>query len=146
MKTCSISGCNGPHSGKGLCKKHYDALPENKEKAKLREKAPHRLRQRKEARDDPEWKAYQKNWTLIKNYGITLEQFTLLYDRQNGCCAICNKKLATPHVDHDHKTGMVRGLLCKPCNQGIGFLGDNIDILNNAIQYIVRANEDQENF
>lgn len=40
MKTCSVPGCDRRHSGKGLCKRHYDGLPENEEKASLREKAP----------------------------------------------------------------------------------------------------------
>jgi hypothetical protein len=142
MKQCSNPGCSNPISGKGLCKKHYDALPENKEKARLREKAPHRQQQRKNARSDPEWKAYQKNWFLTKKYGITLEDFTELYSKQNGCCAICKNKLTKPHVDHNHETGKVRGLLCKPCNQGIGFLRDSIEILNNAINYISSNHED----
>lgn len=142
---CSIPDCDKPHSGKGLCKKHYDELPENKLKAKLRERAPHRKRQRSEARSLPERKAYQKNWQITNDYGITLDVFNELFVKQNGCCAICKNKLVAPHIDHDHKTGVVRGLLCKPCNQGIGFLRDNVDILNNAIIYLEKSNEDQKN-
>lgn len=141
MKSCSVAGCQNPYSGKGLCKKHYDLLPENKEKAKLREQIPHRKDQRKQARATPERKAYAKNWRLEKDYGITLELFQNLLVKQNNCCAICNCLLVKPHLDHDHKTGKIRGLLCKPCNQGIGFLKDDVAILNSAINYLVQADE-----
>lgn len=141
MKICSIPNCGNVHAGKGLCRKHYDALPENKEKARIREKEPHRLLQREKARNDPKWKNYRKNWRLIKDYGITLEDFNVLYEKQNGCCAICDNVLSKPHLDHDHKSGKVRGLLCKPCNQGLGFLQDSVEVLNKAIQYLVHSNE-----
>jgi len=57
----------------------------------------------------------RKRW-LKKYYNMTLEQYDILVKTQNGCCAICgipDKKL---DVDHDHKTGKVRALLCKRCN------------------------------
>ena len=59
---------------------------------------------------------------------------------QDGKCAICgttstgNRKAF--HVDHDHKTGKVRGLLCSNCNTGIGNLRDDIGLLNRAIEYL----------
>ncbi len=144
MKTCSVPGCDKPHSGKGLCKKHYDALPESREKARLREKQPHRLKQRKEARETPEQKAYAKNWQLEKQYGITLEHFNKLLIAQDGYCAICKCVLIVPHLDHNHETGKVRGLLCKPCNQGIGFLREDISILTSVINYLVGYDENQK--
>ena len=56
---------------------------------------------------------------------------------QGGRCAICNDQLAGRIcVDHDHSTGAVRGLLCSPCNTGIGHLRDNADIVESAAAYL----------
>lgn len=81
-----------------------------------------------------------KNQDLKKNYGITLDTYNDLLKSQNYKCAICKteqsdllKKLA---VDHNHKSGIIRGLLCDSCNRGIGLLGDDIQILNRAINYL----------
>jgi hypothetical protein len=80
---------------------------------------------------------YQKNHikTKAKIYDISVEELTNLFNKSNGICAICNKK-SNLSVDHDHKTGKVRGLLCPRCNFGIGNLGDDITILKSAIEYL----------
>ena len=73
---------------------------------------------------------------LVK-YGLTKEEHDAMLLLQNNLCAICNKtKDKTLHVDHDHKTGRVRGLLCYSCNTGIGLLKDDIKYLANAIKYL----------
>jgi formate dehydrogenase maturation protein FdhE len=70
---------------------------------------------------------------------MTQTDYDNMLTAQNGVCAICGnppksgKKLV---VDHNHKTGEVRGLLCTPCNTGIGLLKDNQAILKNASNYI----------
>lgn len=74
---------------------------------------------------------------LVRTYGITVEEYENLLKEQNGVCAICanppgKRRLA---VDHDHETGLVRGLLCSPCNTGIGLL-KNVDNLTVAISYL----------
>lgn len=71
----------------------------------------------------------------LKRYGITLEQYTDLVLKQEGLCKICgeNKPL---DIDHNHETGLIRGLLCGCCNKGIGQLKDNIELLENAIKYL----------
>jgi hypothetical protein len=80
---------------------------------------------------------------LLRLYGITLEQFNDLVKLQNDKCAICqtdnpgNKK--NWNVDHDHKTGKVRGLLCWSCNSGIGKLNDNPALLLKAAIYILNS-------
>ncbi len=57
--------------------------------------------------------------------------------KQNNSCAICQKPFRkTPHIDHDHKTGRVRGLLCATCNHGIGSLKDSIILLKRAAIYL----------
>ena len=75
----------------------------------------------------------------LRRYGLTEEDFEALCKEQNGQCAICrNLFTSTPYVDHDHKTGIVRGLLCSGCNTGLGMFKDHPDILLEAANYIVR--------
>lgn len=74
--------------------------------------------------------------TQLQKYGLTVEQYKILYDNQNGKCAICFKYFDKLHIDHDHVTEIVRGLLCNDCNTGIGMLKDDIEILWNAIRYL----------
>jgi hypothetical protein len=82
----------------------------------------------------------ERELKLLKNYGITLENYDILLESQKGVCAICftnkpgNKKRFS--VDHDHKTGKVRGLLCDKCNRGLGYFNDNFEILEKAIKYL----------
>lgn len=75
---------------------------------------------------------------IQRRYGITPADYELLYSEQKGKCAICklpelDKSL---HVDHDHGTGLVRGLLCAACNKGLGFFKDRIESLEEAIEYL----------
>lgn len=76
----------------------------------------------------------------FKEYQITEDQYNELFKKQSGKCLGCNthqddlnKKLC---VDHCHKTGKIRGLLCVPCNLAIGLVKDNIDVLKNLINYL----------
>lgn len=73
-------------------------------------------------------------------YGISLEDYNKLFAEQNGCCKICKthqnefkKKL---HVDHNHKTGEVRGLLCHNCNLAIGRLKEDPAIVKSVLEYL----------
>jgi hypothetical protein len=83
---------------------------------------------------------------LRREYGITLEQYNEILESQQGKCAICGKdystimdgKKARLAVDHCHKTGAIRGLLCNSCNTGLGNLKDDPDLLRAAIKYIER--------
>jgi hypothetical protein len=79
-------------------------------------------------------------WTVRTNYGLTAEQYTELMQSQSGVCAICRtatvKSLA---VDHDHITGIVRGLLCSSCNNGLGRFKDSPENLQRAADYLVRT-------
>lgn len=74
-------------------------------------------------------------------YGLTLEQYEFLLREQRGRCAICgterNGEVALA-VDHDHSTGRVRGILCDPCNIGIGGFHDDSALLRAAITYLQR--------
>ncbi|MBO1267080.1 endonuclease VII domain-containing protein [Arthrobacter cavernae] len=70
-------------------------------------------------------------------YGLSPEEFEGLHSSQGGKCAICSLIPPTPlHVDHDHETGKVRGLLCGSCNRAIGLLKDDTDLMRSAIAYL----------
>ena len=81
---------------------------------------------------------------MKKTYGITLEDYNLMLERQNGRCAICNGqeifrgkgKIHNLSVDHCHASGKVRGLLCRNCNQVIGTFKEDIQRFKNAIKYL----------
>ena len=70
---------------------------------------------------------------------ITFAEYTKLYESQNGQCACCGDPEPVLHVDHNHYTGEVRGLLCSDCNTGIGLLGDTLDAARAAVAYLERV-------
>lgn len=82
---------------------------------------------------------------LKSKYGVTEERYNELLLLQNNCCAICHSKVPRGRyterflVDHDHKTGEVRGLLCFNCNSFLGLAEDSISILQKGIQYLARS-------
>lgn len=76
----------------------------------------------------------------LAKYGITPDQYNALLDDQNGVCAICYDKCITRAwlcVDHDHKTGKVRGLLCSRCNTALGLFKDDVLRLCDAVAYLI---------
>lgn len=79
---------------------------------------------------------------LKRTYGLTLEEVS-----QHLTCDICGKKLEpNPRrrvVDHDHVTKQIRGIVCARCNVGIGNLGDNIEGVQNALEYLMAASAQQ---
>lgn len=86
-----------------------------------------------------------KKYNLKAVYNMTLEDYNILVKQQNGLCAICGTVETTSNqfgprslcVDHDHKTGKVRGLLCSQCNHLLGNAKDNIEILQKARVYLL---------
>lgn len=74
-----------------------------------------------------------------------LKSYQSLFNDQKGLCGCCQKPQSDFKkrfaVDHCHKTGKIRGLLCATCNKGIGLLQDNSDIVYKAFQYLLRTNE-----
>ena len=73
-----------------------------------------------------------------RKYGITLEQYDLLFEQRAGGCWICGRGPTKRrlHVEHDHKTGRVRGLACWSCNMLLRHAHDNSVILRNAADYL----------
>jgi hypothetical protein len=70
---------------------------------------------------------------------VTKEFLIDLHEKQKGKCAICNEEPKTVrglHIDHCHKTGKVRGLLCHGCNVALGSFKEDVTLLNKAIEYI----------
>jgi hypothetical protein len=84
----------------------------------------------------------RKEW-LKSLYGMTPEDYSNLFNSQNGVCAICSQPCKTKKglaVDHNHTTGKIRGLLCANCNGAIGMLQEDPDIIEKAKQYIIKGN------
>lgn len=77
----------------------------------------------------------------LKKYGLTIEAYTILLETQHGVCKICHEPPNDRHlaVDHDHKTGRVRGLLCSACNLAIGSLKDDPVRIQAALLYVQTA-------
>jgi hypothetical protein len=75
---------------------------------------------------------------FLKVYGLTLEERDAMIAAQGGVCAICEKHEAV-HVDHDHATGAVRGVLCFRCNAALGQVADSSETLRRMIDYIERT-------
>lgn len=79
-------------------------------------------------------------------YGLSWEEYENLYLTSQGACSICSKPLSllkeehkeTAHVDHCHTTGKIRGILCRSCNRGIGYLNDSPERLHKAAEYLTK--------
>lgn len=81
----------------------------------------------------------QRNTMLRHRYGISACEYDEMLASQNGCCAICfGTDIRRLAVDHDHRTGMVRQLLCSKCNLAIGYLNDDIRLAESLCAYIRR--------
>ena len=89
---------------------------------------------------------HRRNY-LKRKYNVTVEWYDEQLKKQNGQCMICGTTegggiSSTLHVDHNHETGQIRGLLCRPCNTGIGLFKEKIDLLEKAIQYVNKFKQD----
>ncbi len=84
----------------------------------------------------------QHKFAVIKSkYGLSRIEYLGIMDRQSGCCGICKKEFSGPrdtHIDHDHSTEAVRGILCHRCNTGLGFFADKKENLLSAFHYLNR--------
>lgn len=134
---------DGIHSSCKLCNnsKHKSWKVANKDKVKQQRRRLYELHEKDNAKSVDRNRTYHRNWRYETKYGITYEQFLALVKKQNNCCALCGEEFIygmnrKPQVDHDHETGLIRGVLCKRCNQGLGNLGDDIAGIERAARYL----------
>src|SRR5690242_15629129 len=78
-----------------------------------------------------------RHYHLLRRYGISAKEFDRLVAAQGGVCPICGRE-KPEHVDHDHATGKLRGILCFNCNGGLGQFRDSIDALDRAAAYLLQ--------
>lgn len=158
---CSVEGCGRPHQAKGLCENHWR---QGRQKRVRKEMKPPRLcgycgepvdptRQyrgpvsycsracKKKAYDsDGRGAAASLRAYYNTKYGLTLDEAAAM--RETGC-AICRStggvgRFGQLHIDHDHATGLVRGVLCSECNTGLGKFKDDPALLRRSIDYLNR--------
>jgi hypothetical protein len=144
------------HYCKGLCENCYmtqfrRSRPEYRAYMKeylkkYREENPEKMAELyAKRRADPEKRKRDalvcKNSAYRQKYGITLAKALSLLSSQGGGCALCKIELTekTMNVDHCHKDGHVRGILCGKCNTGLGLLGDTRDALLEAVAYLAQS-------
>ncbi len=164
-QACTFDGCERPGRTSGLCAPHYLQKFHGRELATLLERPDTTARDelgRKLCSTCGQWqiidefysnpktkdrlstwcRSCQKGNVLQKTYGISMPEYEQMMLDQGSGCAICggvNKDGRKLFVDHDHDTKAVRGLLCNPCNRGIGHLRDSISLLEAAIDYLKRT-------
>lgn len=127
-KTKYMSSCK-------VCKRLYVQNWVNINRPKTKEyKTTYRIKNRENAR-------LKAKVTHLKNsYNITPDQLQELKNKQNNKCLLCSKETKL-YVDHCHKSGKIRGLLCPKCNSALGLFFDNTDVLEKAIKYLKDNNE-----
>lgn len=153
-RMCSVSDCVRPHAAHGLCKSHWQRWTDSGRKeiptTPIAPKVRGALKgpcMREGCSGTSRGSGYcSRHYGRLKalvSYGITFEDFDTLYELHQGRCHICQSPLERDHkethVDHDHTTGKVRGILCRGCNHGLGHFRDSPDALRAAIAYLERS-------
>lgn len=110
-------------------KKNYDKEYRRKNKDKIK-----RTKRRYHSSDMGRYNSFLSK--LSNRFGIGETLYREIMDSQRGCCVICQCSLDEPCIDHNHKTGKVRGLLCSLCNSGLGYFKDNPSLLYYALEYL----------
>ncbi len=95
-------------------------------------------------------KVSRRKSNFKRQYGISPEIYLAMFAAQGNCCSICKgtesrtrwKSEFAFHVDHCHKTGKVRGIICSKCNVGLGISGDTLESVLRMVEYLRRAEED----
>ena len=119
-----------PHRGhwiRGMCQPCYNESQ--------------RAKRRKDSQVRGEVHAADRRHRLRSRYGISVDEYDKILASQNGVCAICRRLCRTGRnlaVDHDHHTDQIRGLLCVNCNQMLGAIDDDVDLLERAIDYLLK--------
>lgn len=148
---CIEEGCTEPVKSKGLCKMHYQRLLRHGHTQYRDRKKPGKhcmidgcdnIMYAKNLCHQHYIK--QRNW---QNHGVDAARYQEMLHNQGGTCAICKKcenstdkasgKTKDLAIDHDHKTGKIRDLLCSSCNRGLGLFKDDPELLNKARNYLL---------
>ena len=90
-------------------------------------------------KNNKKWYKNNRGKIMKKKYDLYYEDWLKLWELQDGKCAICEKPFEKPFdacIDHNHKTGKIRGLLCRKCNTGIGFFDDNPILTMRLTKYL----------
>jgi hypothetical protein len=131
MKRCPMCGDVKPLSSFGRNRRRHDGVSVYCRPCKSQEQ-----RQRW-ARRPAHYNAQNRKSRLKRRYGLRPETLWMMKALRSGRCDCCGR-VETLHVDHDHVTGAVRGLLCGSCNRAIGLLGDNAAGVARAAAYLQR--------
>jgi hypothetical protein len=130
LKTCKVCGVEKNisdfYTGRKDCKDCKNIAARKRWKENIEASDRYKKRSRERAKE--------------RRYGITQEQFDQMLLDQNNKCKICDiefKNTKDTHIDHCHNTNYVRGLLCNGCNMALGQFYDNVELMNNAIKYLV---------
>jgi len=111
------------------------------------EENPERYREKQRRYVESGRKAeWSRNSYLKRTFGMTQTDYEAMLESQGGGCALCHRppsRKISLHIDHDHKTGRIRGLLCGSCNNGIGLLQEDEEVLLRALDH-VRSDPDTQ--
>jgi hypothetical protein len=125
--------------------KHRAGVARYQDKNRAEVRARSKRYAAKMMREKPEeFRAKKLKHLLKREYGITVQEYENLVASQNGVCAVCRSPVRGNrwkrlHIDHDHLTGKVRGLLCNNCNFAIGQMADDPARLRAAADYLERS-------
>lgn len=145
MKICRKCGIEKANKYFGVNNRYFDNLQRIcKECYSIERKNSYSAEEarRKWKRNKYSTPEFAEDRRLKSAYGISKELRDFISRRQNDACAICGRIIKLV-VDHDHTSGIVRGLLCSKCNLGLGSFNDNIDMLRDAYQYLLDFNDKQ---
>jgi len=132
IKPCKKCGefNRGKRSNCRSCKRDYDKKYRTSNSLVLKQGKQLDYKNNKDV-----YKSRAMNRHFESAYGLTSQQVQDLKDKQKGLCALCETRQAIS-VDHCHRTGKVRGILCRQCNTGIGQLDDDPKLLEKAVEYL----------
>jgi len=119
------------------CKKCKDKMTAKWRSTHLSNRAEYHKNYRELKRDRLNETARRHHY--LRRYGMTKEEALALTKLAGGKCQICGDRFSKEnpaHIDHDHNTGIVRGVLCRCCNSGLGLFKDSPDVLKLAVEYL----------
>ena len=133
---------------KKILKQKQEYQKDNREKLNLKNRKFYHENDAYRNKRIEKMKIYKRNWRLQNVYKMSEEDYNEMLKSQDNLCIICRKEWGgkgIPHIDHDHKTGKVRGLLCQKCNQGLGMFCDDPNLLQCAAGYLLdKSNTGEE--